>query len=87
MSGNGCDLGRSMLDEHDERVVSGQPSREDFVNALKGYLAAMQERCLDVSHPNMDFFTQGFSLITLTLSLSVTTPPEHVRLEETVRNE
>ena len=85
MSGNSCDLGRSMLDEHDERVVSGQPSKEDFVNALKGNLAAMQEKCPDVSHPDMDFLTNGFSLISLSQSPSVTTPPEPANLVDTVK--
>ena len=87
MSGNGCDLGRSILDEHDERVVSGQPSKEDFLSALKGYLAAMQERCPDVSHPGMDFLTNSFSMLNIAPSQTVTTPPEPALLEETVRDE
>ena len=86
MSGNSCDLGKSILDEHDERVVSGQPTREDFVNALKGYLTTMQERCPNVTHPNMEFLTNGFSLITLSSSPSVTTPSEQATLEDTVRD-
>ena len=76
MSGNSCDLGRSILDEHDKRVVSGQPSKEDFVSALKGYLAAMQERCSDVSDPGMEFLTNTFSMINWAPSHTVTTPPE-----------
>ena len=82
MSGNSCDLGRSILDEHDKRVVSGQPSKKDFVSALKGYLAAMQERFPDFPHPGMDFFTNGFSMINLAPSQTVTTPPEPVSLED-----
>ena len=86
MTGNACDLGRSILDEQDERVVSSQPSKEDFLAAVKGYLAAMQERCPDVSHPGMDFLTNGFSILNIAPSQTVTTPLEPVLLEETIRD-
>ena len=86
MSRNSCDLGKSILDDRGERLISSQPTREDFVNALEVYLTTMQERCPDVIHPNMEFLTNSFLLITLSSSLSVTKPPGQETLEDTLRD-
>ena len=85
MPDNRFDFGKSILDD-DERPISGQPTREDFVKALKGYLTSMQERWMDITHPNMEFLTNGFLLILKSQGPSVTTPLEHATLEDTVRN-
>ena len=84
MLGNRFDFGKSILDD-DKRPISSKPTREVFVKALTGYLTSMQEICPDVTHPNMEFLTNGFLLILLSQSLSVTTPPEPTNLVDTVK--
>ena len=84
MLGHRVDFGRSILDD-DKRPISGQPTKEDFVKALMGYLTSMQERFMDVTHPNMEYLTSGFSMIALNQSQSVTTPPEPANLVDTVK--
>ena len=84
MLGNRVDFGRSIFDD-DERPISGQPTREDFVKALTGYLTSMQERCPDVKHTNMEWMTNGFSMIALNPDQSVPRPPVLNNLEGTVR--
>ena len=84
MLGNRLDVGRSILDA-DERPISGKPTKKDFVIALEGYLTSMHERCPDIIHPTMEWLENGFSMIALNRSQSVTTPPEPANLVNSVK--
>ena len=57
-------------------ILMGQTDSKGWITSLKDYVNSMKECCPDENHPNEEWLSAGFAMISLDQERTVTMPPK-----------
>merc|ERR1712041_5265 len=82
MSQSGLGTG-SLRGNHGRLILTGQTDSKGWINSLLDYVNSMKEHCPDDNHPNEEWLSTGFAMISLDQERTVTMPSKQGSLAVT----